>query len=88
MTYRGIINSFKFSNIARAMLKLKRVPNYSTLIKFHKSLKTKDIDSLLCKKEVMTSAIDASGFETNHMSYHYANVWNSQDKRKYRRYLN
>jgi hypothetical protein len=50
-------------------------------------LKVKDLDSLLCKKPVTTSAIDGSGFETSHMSYHYANVWNRQDKRKYRRYL-
>ena len=87
MTYRGIVRFFKFSDVARALLKLKKVPNYSTLIKFHQKLKTKDLDLLLCKKRVTTSAIDGSGFETSHMSYHYANVWNRQDKRKYRRYL-
>jgi len=87
MTYRGIIKFLRFSNVARAMLKLKKIPDYSTLIKFHKKLKSKDLDSLLCKKSVKTSAIDGSGFETSHMSYHYANVWNRQDKRKYRSYL-
>ncbi len=87
MTYRGIVKFFRFSSIARALLKLTRVPNYSTLIKFHQKIKTKDLDSLLCKKQVITSAIDGSGFETSHMSYHYANVWNRQDRRKYRRYL-
>jgi len=87
MTYRGIVRFFKFSYLARALLNLKRIPNHSTLVKFHKRIKSTMIDSLLCKKEVITSAIDGSGFETSHMSYHYANVWNRQDKRKYRRYL-
>ena len=87
MTYRGIIKFFRFSNVARALLKLKRVPDHSTLVKFHKRIKTTIIDSLLCKKKVTMSAIDASGFETSYMSYHYANVWNRQDKRKHRRYL-
>jgi len=87
MTYRGIVKFFRFSGLARALLDLKSVPDHSTLVKFHKRLKVTTIDSLLCKKKVKTSAIDGSGFETSHMSYHYANVWNRQDKRKYRRYL-
>jgi len=87
MTYRGIIKFFRFSGVARALLNLKNVPDHSTLVKFHKRISVKILDDLLCKKPVKTSAIDSSGFETNHMSYHYANVWNRQDKRKYRRYL-
>ena len=87
MTYRGIITFFNFSHIARALLNLKGVPDHSTLVKFHKRINVTILDSLLCKKEVITSAIDSSGFETSYMSYHYANVWNRQDKRKYRRYL-
>lgn len=87
MTYRGIVKFFRFSGLARALLNLKSVPDHSTLVKFHKRIKTAILDGLLCKKQVKTSAIDSSGFETNHMSYHYANVWNCQDKRKYRRYL-
>ena len=87
MTYRSIVKFFKFSGLARALLNLKNVPDHSTLVKFHRRIKTTMLDALLCKKKVNTSAIDASGFETNRMSYHYANVWNRQDKRKYRRYL-
>ncbi|MFQ5532027.1 MAG: IS5 family transposase, partial [Candidatus Nanoarchaeia archaeon] len=87
MTYRSIVKFFRFSGLARALLGLKEVPDHSTLVKFHKRIKATMIDSLLCKKKVKTSAIDASGFEANYMSYHYANVWNRQDKRKYRRYL-
>ena len=87
MTYRSIIKFLKFSVVARALLKLKKVPDHSTLVKFHKGINAKILDGFLCKKEVKTSAIDSSGFETTHMSYHYANVWNRQDKRKYRRYL-
>lgn len=87
MTYRGIIKFFRFSGIARSLLNLKRVPDHSTLVKFHNRLRANDLDNFLCKKQVKISAIDASGFETNYMSYHYANVWNRKDKRKYRRYL-
>jgi len=87
MTYRGIIKFFQFSVVARAMLNLKSIPDHSTLVKFHKRINANILDDLLCKKEVITSAIDSSGFETTHMSYHYANVWNRQDKRRYRRYL-
>jgi IS5 family transposase len=87
MTYRGIINFLRFSNVARALLKLKTIPDHSTLVKFHKRIQTKDLDNLLCKKGIKIAAIDASGFDATSMSYHYANVWNRQDKRKYRRYL-
>jgi len=87
MTYRGIIKFFRFSGLARALLNLKSIPDHSTLVKFHKRINATILNGLLCKKEVIISAIDSSGFETSHMSYHYANVWNSQDKRKYRRYL-
>ena len=87
MTYRGIVKFFRFSNVARALLNLKAVPDHSTLVKFHKRIKTTMLDSLLCKKPVKISAIDSSGFETSYMSYYYANVWNRHDKRKYRRYL-
>jgi len=87
MTYRSVVKFFRFSYLARALLNLKSVPDHSTLVKFHKRIKATILNSLLCKKPVRTSAIDSSGFETNHMSYHYANVWNRQDKRKYRRYL-
>jgi hypothetical protein len=56
-------------------------------VKFHKRIEAKILDSLLCKKQVKTSAIDGSGFDTSYMSYYYANAWNRQDKRKHRRYL-
>lgn len=87
MTYRGIVRFLRFSPLARALLKLRSVPDHSTLVKFHKRIKSEILDSLLCKKRVNTVAIDSSGFETSYMSYHYANVWNRQDKRKWRRYL-
>jgi len=87
MTYREIVNFLKFNPLARALLNLKTVPDHSTLVKFHNRLKPEALNSLLCDKRANIVAVDASGFQTNHMSYHYANVWNCQDKRKYRRYL-
>ena len=87
MTYRSIVKFFRFSSLARALLKLKSVPDHSTLVKFHKRIKANEIDGLLCKNKVKTSAIDGSGFDTSYMSHYYANAWNRQDKRKHRRYL-
>ena len=87
MTYREIIRYLEFNPLARAILNLKRIPDHSTLVKFHNRLKPEILNSLLCDKKANIVAVDASGFQTNHMSYHYANVWNRQDKRKYRRYL-
>jgi hypothetical protein len=87
MTYREIINFLKFNPLARALLNLKSIPDHSTLVKFHNRLKPEQLNSLLCDKHANIVAVDASGFQTNHMSYHYANVWHFEDKRKYRRYL-
>ena len=87
MTYREIVNFLKFNPLARALLNLKNVPDHSTLVKFHNRLKPEELNSLLCDKKANIVAVDASGFQTNHMSYHYANVWHFQDKRKHRRYL-
>jgi len=87
MTYREIVNFLKFNPLARALINLKTVPDHSTLVKFHKRIKCATLDSLLCDKKANIVAIDGTGFQTNNMSYHYANVWHFQDKRKYRRYL-
>ena len=87
MTYRGIVKFFRFSGLARALIGLKKVPDHSTLVKFAKRIPVPKLDSLLCKKKVRIIAVDSSGFETNHMSYHYANAWNSQDKRRHKNYL-
>jgi hypothetical protein len=87
MTYREMVHFIESNPLARAILNLKNIPDHSTLVKFHKRLKSEFLDSLLCDKKANIVAVDATGFQTNHMSYHYANVWNSQDKRKHRRYL-
>lgn len=87
MTYREVIRYLESNPLARAVLNLKRIPEFTTLIKFHNRLKPEVLNSLLCDKKANIVAVDASGFQTNHMSYHYANVWHFQDKRKYRRYL-
>ena len=87
MTYREVVRYLNFNPLARALLKLKRVPEHSTLVKFHNRQKPELLSSLLCDKKANIVAVDASGFQTNHMSYHYANQWHSQDKRKTRRYL-
>ena len=87
MTYREVIRYLESNPLARAVLNLKEVPEFTTLIKFHNRLKPEMLNSLLCDKKANIVAVDASGFQANHMSYHYANVWHFQDKRKCRRYL-
>jgi len=87
MTYREVVRYLESNPLARAVLNLKTIPKHSTLVKFHNRLKPEVLNSLLCDKKANIVAVDASGFQTNHMSYHYANVWHFQDKRKYRRYL-
>jgi len=87
MTYREIVRYLESNPLARALLNLETVPNHSTLVKFHNRLKPEQLNSLLCDKHANIVAVDASGFQTNHMSYHYANVWHFEDKRKHRRYL-
>jgi len=87
MTYREIVRYLESNPLARAMLNLKTIPDHSTLVKFHNRLKPEILSSLLCNKKANIVAVDATGFQTNHMSYHYANAWHFQDKRKRRRYL-
>ena len=85
MTYREVIRFLKFNPLARALLTLRTVPDHSTLVKFHNRLKPEILSSLLCDKKANIVVIDASGFQTNHMSYHYANVWHFQDRSEERR---
>ena len=87
MNYREIVNFFEANPLARAMLNLEKVPNFTTLVKFHKRLRPEILNSLLCGKKSNIIAIDSSGFETTHTSYHYTKVCRFQEKRKYRRYL-
>jgi len=87
LTYRGLIDFLYISNELCGMLKLKRMPHHTTLVKFVKRISPSLLNKLIAEKEAEIIAVDASGFQTNNMSYHYANAWNRQDKRKHRRYL-
>ena len=86
LTYRGVIEFLESSEEARRMIKLKKIPNHSTLIKFLKRISASLLDSLLIEKESQIIAVDSTGFETESMSYYYRNVYNSKDKQKARRY--
>ncbi len=87
LTYRGLIDFLYLSNELCGLLKLKRMPHHTTLVKFAKRLSPSLLNKLIVEKEAEIIAVDASGFQTNNMSYYYANAWNGQDKRKHRRYL-
>jgi hypothetical protein len=87
LTYRGLIDFLYISNELCGMIKLKRMPHHTTLVKFVRKINPSLLSKLISEKEAEIIAVDASGFQTNNMSYYYANAWNSQDKRKHRRYL-
>ena len=87
LTYRGLIDFLYISSELCSILKLKRTPHHTTLVKFAKKISASLLDELILEKEAEIIAIDASGFQTNNMSYYYANAWNRQDKRRRRRYL-
>ena len=87
LTYRGLIDFLYMSNELCGILKLKRMPHHTTLVKFVKRISPSLLNKLIVEKEAEIVAVDASGFQTDNMSYYYANAWNKQDKRKYRRYL-
>lgn len=87
LTYRRLMDFLYLSNELCGLLKLKRMPHHTTLVKFAKRISPSLLDKMISEKEAEIIAVDASGFQTNNMSYYYANAWNRQDKRKHRRYL-
>jgi len=83
MTYRGIIEFLESNGEARRMMRLKRIPNHSTLIKFLKRISASLLDSLLAIKEAEIIAVDSTGFETESMSYYYRTIHNAVKPRRH-----
>ena len=86
LTYRGVIELLYISSEICLLLKLKRIPEHSTLVKFAKKIPSSLVDNLLNIKQAEIVAIDSTGFELESKSYYYLQRHNRQDKTKARRY--
>jgi len=82
-TYRGIIEILEVSEVARALIKLDKLPDHSTLVKFLQRISASLIDSMPMKKEAETIAVDSTGFETECMSYYYRTIHNQRKCRRH-----
>ncbi len=82
-TYRGVLEILEISELARARLNLKRLPDHSTLVKFLQKISSSLIDSLLMGKEAEIIAVDSTGFETECMSYYYRTIHNAIHPRRH-----
>ena len=85
-TYRDLIEILKISDIP-LYLGLKRIPHRTTLIKFAKKIKPRLLNLLLPYRKAKHVAVDATGFELEKKSYYYRTAWNSNRRRKAKRYM-
>lgn len=85
-TYVDLIEQLKVSIIPE-YIGLRRIPHYTTLVKFAKRVNKKIIDFLLCKRTAKRVAVDGSGFESPTRSYYYRTVWNSDTNLRTRKYV-
>ncbi len=75
-TYEELIEFLRISKIPE-MIGLKRIPHYTTLVKFHKRIKKQMIDLLINPQRARTVALDGTGFEPSTKSYYYRTAWHS-----------
>lgn len=85
-TYEELIEFLKVSCIPEH-IGLRRIPHYTTLVKFHKRLKKSIINLLINQRAAKTVAIDGTGFESTTKSYYYRTIWNSDSLQKTRRFV-
>ncbi|MBU4502241.1 MAG: IS5 family transposase [Nanoarchaeota archaeon] len=69
-TYRDLCELLKVSNIGM-YIGLKRVPHYTTLVKFAKRVKPKILNFLLPFRKAEMVGVDGTGFEVGNRSMHY-----------------
>ena len=85
-TTRGIVSILRASSDMRLHLGLHRIPSHSTIVRFARKVK-KLINKLLGIRQAVTVAVDATGFELESKSYYYRTIWNSNIKRKTKRFM-
>lgn len=82
-TYRGVMEILEISEVARARLGLKSLPDHSTLVKFMQRISASVINSMLTEKEAEIIAVDSTGFETESMSYYYRTIHQQVKSRRH-----
>jgi len=85
-TTRGIVSILRASSDMRILLGLTRVPSHSTIVRFVNKIR-KEINKLLGIRQANTVAIDATGFELESKSYYYRTVWNSNQRKKTKKFM-
>jgi len=87
-TYRDLVELLKITNIPD-LIELKRIPHFTTLIRFARKLSPlimRKLISYSCKKtnpKNLKLGIDATGLELNRTSEHYTMIRGATTKRKY-----
>jgi len=85
-TTRGVISYLHSSSEMRFHLGLTRVPVHTTLVRFVKRI-PKYLFQLFSIRKADTVAVDATGFELESKSYYYRTVWNSDRKKKTKKFM-
>ena len=87
-TYRDLIELLKITNIPK-LIKLKRIPHFTTLIRFSRKLSpllVRKLISYSCersKPKNLKLGVDATGLELNRTSEHYIMIKGRNTKQKY-----
>lgn len=85
-TTRGIVSILKASSEIRLHLGLNRVPVHTTVVRFANKIR-KQISLLLGIRQAVNVAVDSTGFDTDHKSYYYRTVWNSDRRQKTKNFM-
>ena len=83
---RGIASILRACSDMRMLLGLDRIPSHSTIVRFANKIR-KSMSHLLGICQASTVAIDATGFELESKSYYYRTVWNSNRRKKTKRFM-
>lgn len=83
---REIVSILRSCSEMRLHLGLKRVPVHTTIVRFVKRIR-KQIHLLLGIRQAINVAVDSTGFELESKSYYYRTVWNSDRKRKTKKFM-
>jgi transposase len=85
-TTRGIVSILNASSDMRLHLGLSKVPSHSTIVRFVNKIR-KYTSKLLGIRQAVTVAVDATGFELESKSYYYRTVWNSNRRKKTKKFM-
>lgn len=85
-TTRGIVSMLIASSDMRLHLGLSRIPVHSTIVRFIKKAR-KYMSKILEIRQAVNVAVDSTGFELESKSYYYRTIWNSNTRRKTKKFM-